>query len=339
MSLLELKEIKIEVTQKCPLNCLHCSSEANISKSVELTSEQVIQIVKDAKKLGVREITLSGGEPLLWPPLCEVISFCEEVNVPVVVYTTGNPLFDSTSLLGSLTKAGLKSVVVSLYGASPEIHDSITRVHESFDRTLFAIKNMISEGIRVGIHFVAMSPNWKEFSDVAELSRNLGVSRISVLRFVPHGRGSLVKDIFSLSKENLIELKKDISQIKKNKNSITIRIGSPFNILLFNDDVYCMASIDRAIIGPDGKAFPCDAFKNLDYPGNLCSLSQGSLIDIWHNSDYFNFVRNQLNQGLGPICNECHHKTKCKGGCLAQKVLRIPKGNSLHPDPDCILRR
>lgn len=339
MNNLTLNEIKVEVTQKCPLNCLHCSSEANLTKTLELDESQVIQVIKDAIKLGIKEVTLSGGEPLFWSPLCKVIAFCNNLNIPLVVYTTGVPINDNDKLLDNITKAGLNSVVVSLYGANQEIHESITRVYGSFHQTISAIQKMISRGIKVGVHFVAMSPNWRELPAVVELAKNLGVLKVSVLRFVPHGRGSLVKDIFSLTQENLISLRQDISNLKKNNNSVAIRIGSPFNILLIKDDVSCMASIDRAIIGPDGKAFPCDAFKNLDYEGNLCSLSQGSLIDIWYNSDYFKYVRNQLKMGLGPTCSKCNQNTKCKGGCLAQKILSMPNGNSFNPDPDCIIRR
>lgn len=331
-----LKEIKIEVTQKCPLNCLHCSSEANSTKTQELTENLVIQIIKEGKKLGITEVVLSGGEPLLWESLPYVIEYCKSIDLRLVIYTTGIPFIKNKSLLPSLIKSGLRNVVVSLYGASEDIHEYITRVHGSFIDTISAITGMIFNGINVGIHFVAMSPNWKQLPAVVDLAIELGISKISVLRFVPHGRGSLVKDIFSLSVNELQELRKDISSLRANKKSITIRIGSPFNILLLNDDVFCLAALDRAIIGPDGKIFPCDAFKNLNFSGCLSSLDEGSFTDLWYNSDYLTHIRNELKKGLGPVCSSCVSKDKCKGGCLAQKILRLKDGGALNTDPDCI---
>jgi MoaA/NifB/PqqE/SkfB family radical SAM enzyme len=109
-----LKELKIEVTQKCPLNCLHCSSEANISKSRELSFKQVASIIDEAKELGAREITFSGGEPLLWQPIPDAISHCTQYKIPTVIYTTGISINEHPSLLHDLLRSGLKKVVVSL---------------------------------------------------------------------------------------------------------------------------------------------------------------------------------------------------------------------------------
>lgn len=339
MNKYKLKEIKIEVTQNCPLNCIHCSSEANISKTQELSELQVIKTIEEAKNLGVEEVTISGGEPLMWEPLSRVINYFNRTDLPITVYTTGVPFSTDNNLLKSMLRAGLKSVVVSLHGATSEIHEYITRDHGSFDKTISSIKRMISNGITVGIHFVAMTPNWKELPKIAELAKGLGVSKVSVLRFVPHGRGSIIKDFFSLTKGEILSLRKEILALKSNKDMVTLRIGSPYNILLLNDNVYCLAAKDRAIIGPDGKVFPCDAFKNVEYKGNFNSLDQGNFIDIWYNSDYFSFIRNELEKGLGATCSSCNSKERCKSGCLAQKVLRISNGGSLHPDPDCILQR
>lgn len=334
-----LNEIKIEVTQKCPLNCLHCSSEANISKTQELSLDQVISIINDSKKLGTNEVILSGGEPLIWSHLSQVLSFCKEIRMPVSVYTTGVPLLEHVSQLNELISVGLQKTVVSLYGSSQRTHEYITRVHGSFDLTICAIKEMVSKGINVGIHFVAMAPNCKELVSLTQLAQELGVHKISVLRFVPQGRGSIVRDIFSLNKSALNDLRKDIAEIRKNNPSITIRVGSPFNILLLNDDVFCLAAADRLIVGSDGKVSPCDAFKNLDFNGKMCSINEGNLIDIWYKSEYLTYIRREVGKGLGPTCQSCQARTKCKGGCLAQKILRLSNGGAQDPDPDCLRQR
>lgn len=336
MSQYQLKELKVEVTQKCPLNCLHCSSEANISKTQELTESQVISIIHDAKKLGINEIIFSGGEPLLWPSLFIAISHCNNLNIPVTLYTSGTPIILNKNLLSQILKANLKKVVISLYGASQEIHENITRVSGSFKSTIFAIKELVSLGVTVEIHFVAMVPNWKQFLGTVDLAKKLGAKKLSILRFVPHGRGTMVKNTFMLSKNQLLELRKEISNLKSGEESFTIRTGSPFNILLLNQNVFCMAAIDRVTICPDEQVFPCDAFKNLDYGGRLSSLKEGNLIEIWHKSEHLNFVRNVLKEGLGPICSSCKENNKCKGGCLAQKIIRLGKESLYNPDPDCL---
>jgi|LSQX01.1.fsa_nt_gb radical SAM protein with 4Fe4S-binding SPASM domain len=330
-----LKEIKIEVTQKCPLNCLHCSSESNISKTLELTESQVSSVIDEASELGVEEIVFSGGEPLIWSHLPEMIKKSHNYSIHGVVYTTGIPLINQDDLLNKLLAYGLKKTVVSIFGATASSHEFITRTSGSFSGTIRAIDAMVSKNIDVDIHFVAMSPNWKQLSNVISLAESLGVNKVSVLRFVPHGRGSMVKDLFNLNKTELVNLRQEIINCRSKYKTISIRLGSPFNILLINEDVDCLAAINRLIIGPDGKIFPCDAFKNVDYDeGKFSSLNDGSLTEIWDNSDYLKRIREDLSKGLGPKCRSCTVNAMCKGGCLAQKIIR--NGNSSYPDPDCL---
>ena len=89
---------------------------------------------------------------------------------------------------------------------------------------------MVSKNIDVDIHFVAMSPNWKQLSNVISLAESLGVNKVSVLRFVPQGRGSMVKDLFNLNKTELVNLRQEIINCRSKYKTISIRLGSPFNI-------------------------------------------------------------------------------------------------------------
>lgn len=142
---------------------------------------------------------------------------------------------------------------------------------------------------------------------------------------------------FNLSKKELQKLRQVIIELRDISKTF-IRLGSPYNILLLNKDVDCTAAYDKLIIGPNGKVYPCDAFKNIDVKGNLGSIEKYSLLNVWNNSDYFNTVRKLIAQGLGPECSKCKYCKLCKGGCLAQKVIRQP-GELSKPDPDCLLQK
>ncbi|HHV99134.1 MAG TPA: radical SAM protein [Clostridiaceae bacterium] len=329
-----MKELKIEVTQKCPLNCIHCSSEANISKERQIDELTVVHLLSDSSKLGVTNIVFSGGEPLVWEPLYRCLTICNEYGFNTTVYTTCNNFYGNNKLLYEFISTGVKNVVVSLFGATQKEHDKITRKYGSFDKTISGIKMLSEAGIDVSIHFVAMKPNWKQLADVISLIQKLKVRKISILRFVPHGRGKIVKDIYNLNKDELKELKSEIMRLRENTD-VSIRLGSPFNILSLQSDVDCTAGIDRLIIGSDGKIYPCDAFKNITHGGKFSSIYEGSLIDIWNNSEYLNDVREKVSSGLNQTCKLCEDRTKCKGGCLAQKIIRF-KGEYDLPDPDCL---
>jgi radical SAM protein with 4Fe4S-binding SPASM domain len=329
--------VKIEVTQKCPLDCLHCSSEANNSKSRQLDEKLVSDLIRDAKLLNAKEIIFSGGEPLEWEPLCRCLELCKDLGLKTCVYTTCNSFYQNEKLRKDFIKSGVDNIVVSLFGANQKEHEKVTRIYGSFEKTIQGIKSLSQTGINISVHFVAMKQNWRQLAGVVDLVENLKVKKVSVLRFVPHGRGEIVKDIQNLNREELKELKREIIRLRENPN-VFIRVGSPFNILSLETDVDCEAGICRIIIGSDGIVYPCDAFKNVIPEGKFISVYEGSLKEIWEKSEYLNDIRQKLKQGLCSTCRMCVNHMKCKGGCLAQKIIRF-NGKYDIPDPDCIIHR
>jgi MoaA/NifB/PqqE/SkfB family radical SAM enzyme len=58
-----LKEAKIELTYKCPLACIHCSSDASPENMVQISRGKCLEIITEAADLGTTRISFSGGEP------------------------------------------------------------------------------------------------------------------------------------------------------------------------------------------------------------------------------------------------------------------------------------
>ena len=335
----QLSELKLEVTHKCPLACIHCSSDAIPSCDREMDHDKSLKIIKEAIEMGVNEIAFSGGEPLLWPHIEEVIKLAATKISKIVLYTSGNVKNVETAFR-SLKDKGLSKVILSLFGPEEKSHQFITRTANSFNLTKDAIICARKIGLDTEIHFVALARNYKSLPDIASLVKTLDVSRISILRFVPQGRGTLLRND-ELTKLQNLELKKIIETLRK--EGFSIRTGSPYNFLMVNDKADCFSGIDRLIIGPTLRLFPCDAFKNInaeDVVGsaNLSTLEQATLKQCWQHSPYLNEVRKYLTTDFGEPCKICKSITKCVSGCLAQKVLvhgKFVKG----PDPMCLINQ
>lgn len=329
-------EIKIEVTYSCPLACIHCSSNAYIDNQIQMSFEKCKEIVEQAKDLGVNEIAFSGGEPLIWDYIDAIISLTHNYGMNVCVYTSGNiPNYEER--FKKLKIEGLDRAVFSIYSYKAENHERITRINGSFDKTISSIKECIKEGIKTEVHFVAVSQTFSELKQVAILCKEIGVRKISVLRFVPQGRGSLYSQGV-LSKGQNLELIKIIKDLQL--DGFDIRTGSPFNVLLLNNEPECYAAINRMIITPDLRIYPCDAFKNIlaeDIVGtSFCSiLNDNTLEDCWNNSSYLNKIRDELINPVEGPCNKCKSYDSCKSGCLAQKFIHYNKLNNVQ-DPACL---
>ena len=78
-----LKEVKIELTNRCARNCKHCSSSAtNSSNNVkELGLEDVKKIIYEAKDMNVETIVFTGGEPLMYERLPKLVKLTSKLGL------------------------------------------------------------------------------------------------------------------------------------------------------------------------------------------------------------------------------------------------------------------
>lgn len=142
---LKLKEVKdiprlplegmIDLTYRCNNNCRHCwvSVPAGSSeRENELTFNEITRIVDEARKMGCREWSISGGEPMPRPDFAEIFDYVTRKSVFYFLNTNGTLI---TPKIAKLLK-GNGAKMVSLYGATAEVHDYITRNPGSFEAVM-----------------------------------------------------------------------------------------------------------------------------------------------------------------------------------------------------------
>ena len=115
-------------------------------------------------------------------------------------------------------------------------------------------------GLNVDVHFIPMKPNYRQFSDIIECLEMSGIKNISILNFVPQGRGRDNKEGLMLSQEELKEFS-EILRKEKEHYSGNIRIGIPLN---GKTSHLCTAGTEKLDIKYDGTILPCPAFKEIN---------------------------------------------------------------------------
>ncbi len=334
----KLAELKLEVTHRCPLRCIHCSSKASADNTREMSGAGALKILGEALEMGASQVAFSGGEPLLWPSIQQGIAACSRAGVETAVYTSGN-INDPRATMRRLKEAGLARIIFSLHAAEPSLHDQVTRTPGSFRKTLCSIEEAAKAGLKAELHFVPMRINFRQLPKLVDLARDCKLSRLSVLRFVPQGEGESVPGL-ALSAEENLELREMIRGLRR---AFEIRIGSPYSILFLSDTPRCLAAVGRLSISPDLHIYPCDAFKGIkadDIVGTDAHsrLDRFSLKDCWDYSPYLHAVRRQHSMRPCRSCAACTILTRCGCGCLAQKYLA--SGNlGAAADPMCLLKR
>jgi radical SAM protein with 4Fe4S-binding SPASM domain len=343
-----MSELKIEVTHRCNLRCVHCSSVSDPPVD-DMSLDCFKDIVRQAWNMSICRLVISGGEPLLWQPLLSGIEYATALNkaVRVTLYTSGHPVLDK-SMVASLQSAGLSRVIFGVHGVEARTHDMITKVAGSCDTTTNSLQMIVSHKIPCEVHFVPLKWNYREAEGVVRVYEAFGVERVSFLRFIPHGRGAFNQENLILSREETEALAMHITRTKQTATQLfgaEVRVGSPFNILGLGDGSFCKAGLLRATIGPDGNVYPCDGFKHITPAMVGCqdpspNIHEHPLMWCIEQSEYFRQAR-LLSIGNadnpGPTCTGCHRLSSCQGGCIAQKILAGLRATD--PDPGCLAER
>ena len=331
-----LRKLKIEVSYRCHLRCLHCSSSAGEPGCVTMPWEDFRRVATEAIDMGVGELALSGGEPLLWPHTREAVALAADRDVRTCLYTSGSTR-GAGRALEELKRNGLHRAIFSLLGGSASTHDAVTSVAGSFQCTLTAMRDAAEAGLVVEVHFVPLAANLAELPVAASTARRNGATRVSVLRFVPQGRGSGNGQL-ALSRKQNMELRSVILGLRDEEHHI--RVGSPYNFLTLAEAVPCSSGVNGLTILPDLRIVPCDAFKgippeSLGLDTSLSDVSTHSLADCWSHSPYLGMVREAQAKPLGETCNRCLSLDRCQSGCMAQK---FHASRTLHGlrDPMCL---
>ena len=358
-------ELSIELTHKCPLNCIYCSSNAGLASDEHINLDRLQQIILEAQdKFGVNTISLSGGETFLYSHFLELYDFLSDKQFKVLIYTSGITLDHdgnraplSTDFLRKLhLQETNPKLFLNIQGHNKTLVEGINRVPDSYELIEESIDNILSVGLYIGAHIVPFKINYEFISEIFEYSCGKRFNEICFLWFVPQGRG-IDRYLYNTKKEFACineSIQRILTKIQSAKIEIDVRIGHPINFLFLtgHDKLYdkekvhyCRGGLDAPLILPNGDVSMCPAWKNLQEfsAGNIYTTT---LEDIW-NSHNFRVFRDFINREYRTIkepCHSCEYLEICRGKCVAQRLLtRKLKGANVKleeliltaPDPQC----
>ena len=193
---MQLQEISMEIIRKCPNNCVHCSSFSSLSCKEIIPYEIVRNVIDDAKKIGLHTLCLSGGESFLHPDIYKIIEYAYSSGVDVCVYTSGIYWQNGSArsipfeLLNKI-RSKIVKLIFNFEGSCEKTYDAIMGTKGCFPLFINSIHMATDLGIVCEAHFVPMKYNYMEIKSTIDLCQRIGISRISFLRLVPHGRAEI----------------------------------------------------------------------------------------------------------------------------------------------------
>lgn len=323
-----LKEISIEIIRKCPNNCLHCSSLSNKYCNEIMPLEKFKEVVIDAAYLGAQTICLSGGEPFLHQDIVEMTRFVHSKGLNCYIYTSGIVLNENIceaipeDILFNVSRSTTK-LIFNLEAAEEKIYDIIMGTKGCFKKVKQSIISANKFNIVTEIHFVPMKLNINQIEKIVNLSKMLGVSKVSFLRLVVHGRAQKNKEIIELSNEEYNCVKLKLKEIQE-KSDLSIRIGVPLSD--GSSCHKCEAANGKLNIRYDGVVFPCEVFKNHEFKHSLPNLYPMSIYEerlkvIYEQSKYLSFIRSFSKE---------FSKVNSLETCVGQELIKIEKNGDLN---------
>lgn len=251
-----MKELIIELTNRCQNNCIHCSSKNCLAndKIYDISMKEIEPVVSSALKAGYNRIVLSGGEPVLHPAFCSIVDEFSEKKIELKMYTSGvadDYVYVSSKYAEAISK--IKTVVLSCYSIKGSKHNKITNNKKSFTcfkKFIDVFSSVIDE---IEINFVPMAGNVEEINAVYEQHKDI-LSRFNVLKLVNQGNASLNWGAICVDQTILHE------QLALLKNKTKTKIGNSFGSLS-NSPYQCEAGRTKICITFDGYVIPCEVFK------------------------------------------------------------------------------
>jgi MoaA/NifB/PqqE/SkfB family radical SAM enzyme len=173
------------LTQKCNLKCDFCEFECSPQKTAEIDIADFEKLLIEGRKIGVSEIALNGGEPLIYSHIKEAIYFCSRYGYDVTFVTTG---WHFHNYLPEFKKYGIKKFIFGINGTTARTNDAIMGRKGAFERTVNAIKKSKELGFFTGVNFVIHPLNVKEFDQFLTLAEKWKLDYLKTLRIVEVGR-------------------------------------------------------------------------------------------------------------------------------------------------------
>jgi radical SAM protein with 4Fe4S-binding SPASM domain len=259
---------------------------------------------------------------MMHPQFCEFLRKAKEYDFAVNVLS--NLTLLDNEIIAEMKANRLSSVQVSLYSMKPEIHDSISQMSGSFEKTKNAILKLIENDIPLQINCPTMKQNKNCYVDVLNWAHEHKIRAMT--DYIMMARYDSTTGNLD-SRLSLDEAGKVISDIIANdKGYQEEMLGVDIDAAEAKDisnDIVCGVCIDTLCMVANGNVYPCAGWQSY-----VCgSLKKQSMRDIWENSPKVKYLRGLRKKDF-PECLNCQDKAFC-AMCMVRNGNEDPNGDFL----------
>lgn len=307
----------LEITRKCFYPCRNCTLNAGKPLPNEMSIDEMKKAIDKMSELGVKFITLTGGDPLTRNGFLELLTYIKQKSIGAGISTS----------LGCLTPDIAKEfqdlgvlMQVSLDGSTPEINDW-NRGKDSFENAMKGIELLNKYDVRFRIAYCVMKHNVKDVEKMCDLAVKLHAEEIAFRKVKLMGRAKKIAAEIYPSIEDMVYVYAVLhnkSVELRNKIRMNVKYNNEFERGRENCELLsCSIGKYMMHIAADGRILPCSLLPSDQF--SLGDIRKDDLKEIWYKSGFLNKFRNLKVEGIEE-CKNCKIKYICGGGCRAEPL-------------------
>jgi MoaA/NifB/PqqE/SkfB family radical SAM enzyme len=284
----------------CNQRCRNCYAadlpQAEIEEGSLAPTTVWMKIIDKCRRVGIPQITFTGGEPTMRDDLIDLISYSRWF----VTRLNTNGLKVDWEYAQRLYDASLDAVQITMYSHDPETHDYLVGKKGGFYQTLDGLRNCIEAGLSVSVNTPLIRLN-KDYSEMLKFLKDLGVTYTGCSGLIPTGDATNTLDAGgALSNKEMFEVMSDAVEAS-HELGMDIQFTSPG--WLTNEQLKqlglsipaCGACLSNMAITPKGDIIPCQSWLHGETLGNFLTTPWDK---IWSNP----LCKKMRNMGDTEIC-------------------------------------
>lgn len=306
--------VHLDLTYRCNERCEHCYLEHD--DHGEMTATEIRGLLGQLADAGVFFLTLSGGEPLVRKDCFEIIEYARALQFNVKLKT--NAILIREREAARLRALGVEQVQISVYSHRPEVHDSITKVRGSLERTLAGVRALRAQGLKVSVANVLMKSNSNDSEGVRVLACEMGANYTLDPTITPMMDGGTDVLRYRASVTDVARVFHDSALVGNVEEFCAPPRPIDEGIL---EGLPCSAGHTACYISPYGDLYPC-----VQFPLPCGNIRHQQFAKIWSESPQLLEVRSIRGADLG-TCSACSHMgtcTRCPGLAFMEGNMRGP---------------
>ena len=324
-----------EITLACDLACRHCGSRAGKERPDELTTEEALDLVDQIADLGVREVTLIGGEAYLREDWLDIVRKVRSRGMQCTMTSGGRGL--TAELVAKAKDAGLGGASISLDG-DEETHDRLRGVKGSYAAAIEAMRALRSLDMRVSCNTQINRLSVPHLGPILERIAENGIHSWQIQLTVPMGRAADEPDVL-LQPYDLLDLFPRLAELKARCDELKVRMWPGNNIGYFGPHestirgyAYrghggsCGAGKATLGIEANGAIKGCPSLPSAEWTGG--NIRDAKLVDIWERAGALRYTRDRTVRDLWGFCGTCYYAEECMSGCTWTSFVTLGKAGN-----------